>query len=138
MPFGVARTAHLSDNKTQGPVLGEISSPPPQLVWPIRLDQGLPPGVSEPQFGSWILSFILKMEDSTKSKEEQPTLTASQGQEILDEETVGKDCVQKLMLRSGKHSFLLHFVAPLCRPDTTAMPFRAWLTQKGKKETKRE
>lgn len=51
------------------------------------------------------------MEDSTKSKEEQPTLTASQGQLILDEETVEKDCGVRLVIRNGKHSFLCNFVA---------------------------
>lgn len=113
MPFWGARTGHLSDNKTQGHVLGGFPSPPPQLVWPIKLDQGLARGVSEPQFCGWVLSFIPEMEDSTKCKEEQPTLTASQGQVILDEETDGKDCGERLVIRSGKRSFLFHFLAPL-------------------------
>lgn len=40
-------------------------------------------------------------------------MTAPQGQEILDEETVEKGCGVGLVLRSGEHYFLYHFILPL-------------------------
>lgn len=85
------RPALLLDNKTQSWRIPFSTT----SAWfaPSEWTKGCTHGISEPQFCVWVFSFIPQKEGSTKSKEEEhPTMTASQRQEILDEETVGKDC----------------------------------------------
>lgn len=116
------RPALLLDNKTRSWRIPFSTT----SAWfdPSEWTKGCTHGISEPQFCVWVFSFIPQKEGSTKFKEEgHPTMTAPQGQEILDEETVEKGCGVGLVLRSGEHYFLYHFILPLWRSDTTTMPF---------------